>query len=200
MNTLLLVFFVPGFLAFAQDDVVHSSTLTFGVGGKPYSDNVYSPGEQKGGPAFTGNYEFRLSRYLALEAGTDILLPVSKYSGESIVLAGQSVGMYTGTCCALVVNERSSVTLLTYGFKGILPLAGNRLELFAGVGGAYGWNSELSGQLNSAFAQANVGGRLAIDRGRRFWLGTTLRGFASFGPGRQDWVPLTFNFGIRFGH
>jgi hypothetical protein len=84
--------------------------------------------------------------------------------------------------------------------KGILPLANNRLELFAGVGGAYAWNSEFSGRLNGSLAQASLGGRLALDRGHRFWLGTTLRGSSNFGSGRQAWVPLTIDLGIRFGH
>lgn len=189
-------------MVFGQE-ALHTSTLTLGVGGMPYSDYPNLPDLQKGGPAFTGNYEYRLSKYLAVEGGTDILLP----SGESFIQlasipAGQNVITYTPGCtaCVVPVSGRSRVTLLTYGFRGILPLAKDRLELFAGVGGAYAWNSEFSGQLNSAFAQANLGGRLALDRGHRFWLGTTLRGFSSFGPGRQAWVPLTFDLGIRFGH
>jgi hypothetical protein len=203
MNKLfLLLFFSSCFMVFGQE-ALHSSTLTLGVGGLPYSDNPYYPDLQKGGPTFTGNYEYRLSKYLAAEGGTDILLP----SGESFVslasiLAGQNLIGYASPCstaCVVPVSGRSRVTLLTYGFKGILPLVNNRLELFAGVGGAYAWNSEFSG-LNSAFAQASLGGRLALDRGHRFWLGTTLRGFSSFGPGRQAWVPLTFDLGIRFGH
>jgi hypothetical protein len=189
-------------MAFGQE-ALHSSTLTLGVGGLPYSDNPYYPDLQKGGPTFTGDYEYRLSKYLAVEGGTDILLP----SGESFVqlasiLAGQNLAAYQPGCtaCVVLVSGRSRVTLLTYGFKGILPLANDRLELFAGLGGAYAWNSEFSGLLNSAFAQASLGGRFALDRDHRFWLGTTLRGFRSFGPGRQAWVPLTFDLGIRFGH
>lgn len=169
----------------------------------PYSDSRDYPDLQKGGPTFTGNYEYRLSRYLAVEGGTDILLP----SGQSFVtlssiLPGQNLVAGSGctTACLVLVSGRSRVTLLTYGFKGILPLVNDRLELFAGIGGAYGWNSEFGGLFNSAFAQASLGGRLALDRSHRFWLGTTLRGFSSFGPGRQAWVPLTFDLGIRFGH
>jgi hypothetical protein len=41
---------------------------------------------------------------------------------------------------------------------------------------------------------------VALDRNQRFWLGTTLRGYDSFGSGRQAWVPLTFELGIRFKH
>ena len=170
----------------------------------PYSDSRDSPNLQKGGPTFTGNYEYRLSKYLAVEGGTDILLPSGQsFTQVATIPAGQNlipVGPTGPTIFILQSSERSRVTLLTYGFKGILPLVNNRLELFAGVGGAYAWNSEFGGQLNGAFGQVSLGGRLAVDRGRRFWLGTTLRGFSSFGPGRQAWVPLTFDFGIRLGH
>ncbi len=197
MNRLLLLFSVSCFVVFGQDSL-HTSTFTLGVGGMPYSYNSYF---EKGGPAFTGNYEFRLAKYLAVGGGTDILLP----SGESfkqlaVILPGQNLTSYRSGCtgCVLVVSERSRVTLLTYGLKSILPLADNRVELFAGLGGAYAWNSEFSGRVNAALAQASLGGRLALDRGHRFWLGTTLRGLTDFGSGRQAWVPLTFDFGIRF--
>jgi hypothetical protein len=204
MNKLLLLFFISRCFTALGQEALHTSTVTLGVGGMPYSDNRDYPELQKGGPTFTGNYEYRLSRYLAVEGGTDILLP----SGQSFVtlssiLTGQNLTAFGSGCttaCVVSVSGRSRVTLLTYGFKGILPLASDRLELFAGIGGAYAWNSEFKGLLNSAFAQASLGGRLALDRDHRFWLGTTLRGFSSFGPGRQAWVPLTFDLGIRFGH
>ena len=203
MTRLIFLFLFTGCLTACAQDFVHSSTFTLGVGGLPYSDNPYYPTLQTGGPTFAGSYEYRIWKYLAAEAGTDILLPSGQsYVQSASIAAGQNEFPLTSciTNCTTLVSERSSVALLTYGLKGIFPLAGNRLELFAGIGGAYGWNSEFSGSLNSAFAQASLGGRLAIDRGHRFWLGTTLRGFTSFGPGRQAWVPLTFDFGIRFGH
>jgi hypothetical protein len=197
-----LLLFAPSCFTVLGQDALHTSTLTLGVGGMPYS---YNSDLQKGGPAFTANYEYGLTKYLAVEGGTDILLP----SGESfeqltVIPAGQNLIAVTGepgcTACVVPVSERARVTLLTYGLKGVLPLARNRVELFAGLGGAYGWNSEFSGHLNAAFGQASLGGRLALDRGHRFWLGTTLRGLTNFGSGRQAWVPLTFDLGIRFGH
>jgi hypothetical protein len=187
--------------AFAQD-FVHSSTLTLGAGGTPYSDNALYPGIQTGGPAFSGNYEFRISKFLAVEGGTDILLPSGLRYRQTAVLAGSNLlSYYVSPCCSMVgmiSTERSRVTFLNYGVKGILPLANERLELFAGIGGAYEWNS-MGGYLSGVLAQAHLGARVAVDRGRRFWLGTTLRGYGSFGQNRQDFVPLTFDFGVRFG-
>jgi hypothetical protein len=207
VNRLASLFFICSFIVCGQD-VVHTSTLTLGVGGLPYSYDAEYPTLQKGGLAFTGNYEYRLSRYLAVEAGTDILLPSGQaFLGQASILSGENLipyYNYTASGCTtgcVHVSGRSQVTLLTYGFKGILPLAADRLELFAGVGGAYGWNSRLGGFLNSAYGQASVGTRVAVDRAHRFWLGTTLRGFTNFGPpGRQASLPWTFDLGIRFGH
>lgn len=196
------MFFICGFMASGQD-VVPSSTVTLGVGGLPYADGAFSP--QRGGPSFTGNYEFRFSRYLAAEAGTDILLP-SGVALEQIGLIPPGQSVFSNTLgsgctanCVLAVSGRSQVTLLTYGFKGILPLAADRVELFAGIGGAYGCNS-VGGRFDSAYGQGSVGGRFAVDRGHRFWLGTTLRGFTNFGRPQQAWLPWTFDLGIRFGH
>jgi len=202
VNRLALVFSICSFIASGQD-APHTSTLTLGVGGLPYSDGAFSP--QSGGPSFTGNYEYRLSRYLATEIGTDILLPSGISFGElSVIPSGQNLIENSprsgcATICALVPSGRSQVTLLTYGFKGILPLAADRVELFVGIGGAYGWNS-VRGPFDSAYAQGSAGARFAVDRGHRFWLGTTLRGFTNFGRPQQAWLPWTFDLGIRFRH
>lgn len=195
MNKLFLLLFVFCNFAIGQD-ALHTSTLTLGVGGVPYSSSFNLP---QGGPAFTGTYEYRLWKYFAVEGGVDTLLPSVDYFQQVTVIApGQNlVPVGTGF---FPISERSRVTLLTYGFKGILPLAKDRLELFAGIGGAYAWNSEYNGVLNDALAQTSLGGRLALDRGRHFWLGTTLRWYTSVGGEHQAWMPLTINLGIRLGH
>jgi hypothetical protein len=194
----LLLFISSSFKVFGQE-ARHTNTLTFGVGGMPYS---YNSDFQRGGPTFTGNYEYRLSTYLAVEGGTDILFPSIKYwQPPAVIPPGQNLLIGPGcSVCPFPISDRSRVTLLTYGLKGILPLARNRVELFAELGGAYAWNSELGGHLNAFLGQASLGGRLALDSGHRFWLGTTLRGFTNFGSSKQAWVPLTLDLGIRFGH
>jgi hypothetical protein len=99
-------------------------------------------------------------------------------------------------------TSRVRVTLLPYGLRGILPVANNRGELFIGTGGAYYWRatdidySSASGTL----WQANAGARLALDRGRRFWLGTTLRLYRDTGRPTQAWVSVTGDLGFRLGH
>jgi hypothetical protein len=194
-----LFFAFSCFAAFAQEGDLHTSTLTLGVGGMPYS---YNPGSgEGGGSTFTGNYEYRLSKNLAVEGGADIFLSSREnFEQVSVILPGQNlITVPPNTPIYLVpVTQQNRIALVTYGLKGILPLAHDRLELYAGIGGAYAWNSEYNGGLNAALGQASLGARLALDRGHRFWLGTTLRGYSNFGG--QAWLPWTINLGIRFGH
>jgi hypothetical protein len=78
-------------------------------------------------------------------------------------------------------------------------LAAGRVELFAGLGGAYGWNS-VGGRFDSAYGQGSAGARFAVDRSHRFWVGTTLRGLTNFTRPQQAWLPWTVDLGFRFGH
>jgi hypothetical protein len=197
----LLFCFIPAFAATVSgQDATHSSTLTFGVGGQPYSYNSF---DQHGGPAFAGHYEYRFSKYFAVEAGVDTLLP-STFRLELLPVIPSGVGLSSGSLCSACVfvpeTDRARVTLLPFGFKGILPVARDRVEFFGGFGGAYAWNSDYGQYRDALLAQASIGGRLAIDRGHRFWLGTSLRGYSNFGAGKQVWTPLTLDLGIRFGH
>jgi len=223
MNRSALAFFFFSFIGYGQD-ALHTSTLTVGAGGLPYSDGAFST--QSGGPSFNGNYEYRFFKYFAGEAGTNILLPGGvSFRFPSVIpsgqnLTGNSVAPSGATACTFVippgqnffgntapssgstgcaVSGRSQVTLATFGFKGILPLAAGRVELFAGLGGAYGWNS-VEGRFDRAYAQGSAGARFAVDSKQRFWVGTTLRGLTNFGRPQQAWLPWTFDLGFRFGH
>jgi hypothetical protein len=181
-------------------DATHTSTVTFGVGGEPYSYNSF---DEHGGPAFAGHYEYRLFRYLAVEAGVDNLLPSTfKVELVPVITSGVSIsnGYFCSSCVFVPQTDRARVTLLPFGFKGILPVAQDRVELFGGVGGAYAWNSDYGQYRDAVLAQASIGGRIAIDNGRRFWLGTSLRAYFNFGTGKQVWSPFTLDLGIRFGH
>jgi hypothetical protein len=58
------------------------------------------------------------------------------------------------------------------------------VELFAGGGGAYFWNSNPS---TTAWAvQGTLGARVAVDKQRHFWLGSTGRFSHEFGFGMQS--------------
>ena len=179
----------------------HTSTITLSVGGQPYSYNHFG---ERGGPAVSGRYEFRLSGYFALETGIDTLLP-TLHSAEvvSVISAGQNLISVTPNCSVCVIvplSERTRDMLLPFGAKGILPIASGRVELFVGFGGAYAWHSDYRQSLDALLAQGSLGGRLALDRKRHFWLGTSLRGYSNFGYNRQEWLSWTADFGFRFGH
>jgi hypothetical protein len=113
-----------------------------------------------------------------------------------------SVGPSCSACVIVPISQRSEVAILPFGPKFILPVGNGRTELFLGLGGAYSWHSN-AGFANAFLAQGSLGGRFALDHTRRFWLGTSLRGYSTgysnYGPERQTWVSWTADFGIRFG-
>lgn len=185
-------------------EAAHTSTVTLSVGGQPYSYNYF---DEHAGPAAGARYEFRVWKYFALEAGVDNLLPEAHRgivlpvipSGETIV----TIGPGCTSCVIVPVSERSQVTLLPFGAKGILPLANGRLELFLGLGGAYSWHFDAR-FANALLAQGSLGGRFALDHKHHFWLGSSIRGYSTgysnHGADKQTWLSWTADFGIRFGH
>lgn len=207
MNKFLLcLLLVCGTQALIGQDSVHTSTVTLSAGGQPYSYNHF---DEHGGPAFDGRYEFRLWKYFALEAGADVLLPEGR-TGEflPVILSGQtltsSLGLGCAACVLVPLPTRTPVTILPFGGKGILPVANGRLELFIGIGGAYALYPALFGVSRDALlAQASLGGRLALDRKRHYWLGTSVRGYSTgyshYGFSRQTWLSWTADLGFRFG-
>jgi hypothetical protein len=46
--------------------------------------------------------------------------------------------------------------------------------------------------------QINGGGRIALDKRRRFWVGPTVRFSRDGGRPTQEWISLTGDFGFRF--
>ncbi len=182
-------------------DTSRSSTVTLSVGGA---------GGGYGGPAFNGNYEYRFFQYLAGEAGFDIMLP-SSFSFQYVPIYSFSnnpsplnYATQTGFTY-LPSQDRNRVTMLPFGVKGILPLFTGRAELFLGLGGAYAWNARRYAG-SSWLEQASLGGRIALDRQRRFWVGTTWRFFADLGNTNDrhvtgyNWFTGTADFTFRFGH
>ena len=186
--------------ALAQEPAKSSSTVTLSVGGAGGGD---------GGPAINGNYEFRLFKYLAVEGGLDTMLPgANTYTLESVASLESGVSNYygaTGNYVTVPVYQTNRIMMVPFGFKGILPLAHNRLELFVGVGGAYTWNANYS-RTNGWLEQASAGARFAVDRNHRFWVGTTWRFFGDLGHFSDtevtdsNWFTGTADIGFRFGH
>ena len=168
---------------FSQD--AGRNTVMIGAGGG-FPSGGYRTDGISNGAAFSASYEFRLFKYLAPEVGVVNMLPNVNYFGE---------------------YERQTymerVTLLSMGVRGIVPLRQGRMELFGGVGAAHLWSSDieltvLGYQSPRWLLQVNGGGRVAIDRRRRFWIGPTVRFSRDGGRPTEEWVSLTGDFGFRF--
>jgi hypothetical protein len=181
-----------------------TSTVTFGVGGGWIASHPNGTG---GGPAFNGTYEFRFSKYFALEAGIDTTLTTTYYSTalpiESIIPAGPGLTMTTVTGFTQYIYRGSSrSTGALVGPRLLLPVAHGHGELFAGFGAAYDWNGRSDAPVAAgAWAmQGSMGARIAVDKQRRFWLGSTGRVISEFGSGAQTRLSWTADLGFRFGH
>lgn len=160
------------------------STVLIGAGGG-FPAGGYLTNQFANGPAFAVTYEFRLFRYFAPAVGVVNSLPTYTDREE-----------YTTTV------SRERVTLLSLGFRGVLPLGHGRVELFAGPGAAHVSSPvyELTeGYLSPSWLfEVDGGGRVAIGRGRRLWIGPTARFSRDIGRPTEEWVSLTADFGFRF--
>jgi hypothetical protein len=144
-----------------------------------YKATSFSPG-----PAFRSGYELRLIPHLAAEAG---------WTGSW--LPGTSCSRYGCT------HPREDMKFLDYGLRGIIPLAADRIELSAGLGGGYIWYDRgfESSFLNSALLQYSGKATLALDRRKRVRLGITFRTWRDLGRPTQQWLSATGGIAYGFG-
>jgi len=178
----------------AQENAVGTSTITFGVGGGWTGDN---PLGSSGGPVFNGTYEYRISKYLAVEAGVHNTL-VNAYQYNQIytsIPAGLNFTYSYVSSIQTRASERN--TSVPFGFKGILPLRHGKIELFAGFDGAYTWNTNQN--YKNWGVEGRLGARFAVDKQRHFWLGTSGEFLQEFGYASQHWTTWTADFAYRFG-
>jgi hypothetical protein len=195
---LVFLFLIPCTLTFAQESTVGTSTVTFGIGGGFTGQN---PLGTSGGPVFNGTYEFRLSKYLALETGVhNTLVTTYKYAySYTPVIINPGSGLTTVFTSGTTTVTRGGArnTSVPFGFRGILPMKHGQVELFLSADGVYTWNAN---QNYKAWGVAGrLGARFAPDKQRHFWLGTTGEYLQEFGLSSQHWVTWTADFGYRFG-
>jgi hypothetical protein len=159
-------------------------TFSIGAGGG-FPASGYRTDPFSNGASFAAAYEFRLWKYVAPHLDLVNLLPNhANYSKFG------------------VSYSRERVTLLSFGVRGVVPLARGRVELFAGPGAVHVWSSQF--ELTSGFQAPSwllgidAGGRMAIDRKHRFWIGPTVRYSRDGGRPTEEWVSLTGDFGVRF--
>src|ERR1700722_463100 len=172
------------FAVFAQEGGRNMVTIGAG-GGFPTGGELTSTFGIPDSAALSASYEFRLCKYLAPEVSVINLIPLVPQYGEFP---------------RPPLRER--VTLLSLGAHGILPLHQDRVELLAGAAAVHvstSHNEELLFYNSGRWIwQVNCGGRIAIDKRRRFWIGPTARFSRDGGRPSQEWVSLTGDFGFRF--
>jgi hypothetical protein len=129
-------------------------------------------------------YQLRLRKYLGAEMGWTGAWPSRTDFGRDF---------------DQLVRDR--LQLVDYGVRGIVPVARDRAELSAGVGGGYIWydrgssNSYLNGSL------LQYSGRVAapVNPRRRIWIGITFRAWRDLGRPTQQWLSTTADVTYRFG-
>ncbi len=158
-------------------------TLSVGAGGgfTAGGENLYQTNYLPNSAAFSAAYEFRLFKYLAPEVSVVNLTPLVPQFGKYPL-----------------PSTRERVTLVSLGARGILPLDQGRIELFAGGGAVNVSSSDAYLELGGWIWQVNGGGRVAIGKRRRFWVGPTVRLSRNGGRPTEEWVTLTGDFGFRF--
>jgi hypothetical protein len=166
---------------FGQD--AGRNTVTVGFGGG-FPAGGYRTAGFSSGPAVSVGYEFRLFKYLAPEVAVVNVIPNALTDTE-----------FTNS------PSRERVTFISLGVRGIAPLREDSIELFAGLGSAHlgSTNSELIGySLQTWLLQIGGGGRVAVDRCHRFWIGPTVRLSRDTGRPTVVWVSLSGEVGFRF--
>lgn len=179
-SKLFLLLCCFSFAAFGQFD---RGTLSVGAGGgfTAGGENVYQTNFLPHSAGFSAAYEFRLFKYLAPEVSMVNLIPLVPQFGEYPL-----------------PPTRERVTLISLGARGILPLHQGRVELFAGGGAVNVSSSDQYLELGGWIWQVNGGGRIAIGKRRRLWVGPTVRLSRNGGRPTEEWVSLTGDFGFRF--
>jgi hypothetical protein len=197
---LLALLFLSSQAMHAQEST-GTSTVTFGVGGGWIPGHPYGTG---GGPAFNGTYEYRFSKYFAVEAGVDTTLTTTYYSsGPQYFSIPAGAGLTTVTTTSQYIYRGSARSTAAFlGPRLLLPIAHGHGELFGGFGAAYDWNGRSDAPIAAGAwgMQGSMGARMAVDKQRRFWLGTTGRVISEFGSGAQTRLSWTADLGFRFGH
>ena len=143
-------------------------------------------------PALGVTYAYRLFPHVDLEAGFDTTLS----------LGTEFMGAHYDT------KADDRFMWVPFGLRGVVPLRHGRVEVSLGAGGAY--EKYLVGNPNEAIGlgardgwggYASFGAAVALDKRRRFWLGTSPRVYfvnADRGYAHDRWFILNAGLGLRF--
>jgi hypothetical protein len=129
-------------------------------------------------PLLRVGFGYRPFRYFQADVGLDTIFHAAGVRDSQDTIIGR-------------IKIRDNELLVPFGGRGILPLAGERIELFGGGGAAYihyGESVEVPGAGDDSNfkcqtcrsrdgwgAYATAGVNVAVERSRRFWVGVESR-------------------------
>jgi hypothetical protein len=145
----------------------------------------YVAEEYSTGPGLRLGGEFRLHRNLAAEIGWSAAWMATYYNCS-----------YYGCSYSRLENK-----FLDYGMRGVLPLAGGRVELSLGVGGGYIWfDSAVSeNYYNGSLLQYSGKAAVALNRNGHWRGNFTVRAWRDLGRPIQQWLSTTAGISYGFG-
>lgn len=181
-----------------------SSIAVSGGGIAPFGSAAYGVGSAA---AVNLNYEFRIFKFLSIDTGDEAWFPetrVLRYGSVATLQPGTNLAAYKGTGTSQLTliegTSRSSSDAIHATLRGLLPLADGKMELFAGVGPGYAWNTGSFFIPGSRFVgEAEAGGRISLDKDRRFWLGLSTQFFGNWRRDPESWAAATVDFRFVFG-
>jgi len=144
----------------------------------------YKADDHHTGPAFRIGYEIRLKRYISGEVGWTGAWPTRTEFGRDFDII-----------------VRDSFKLVDFGLRGVMPIAGNRAEVSAGVGGGYIWQRRGPSEsfLNDSLLQFSGRVTAPVGARHRFRTGITVRVWRDLGRSTQQWLSATGDLTYRFG-
>jgi hypothetical protein len=139
------------------------------------------------GPGLRVGGDFRLHRNLVAEGGW-----IGAWMGPIYYNCSSSGCSYS----------RLENKFLDYGLRGVLPLAGGRVELSLGVGGGYIWFDSASGDnnyYNGSLFQYSGKAAVALDRNGHWRVNFTVRTWRDLGRPIQQWLSTAAGISYGFG-
>jgi len=143
--------------------------------------------EYSTGPGLRVGGEFRLHRNLVAEGGWTGAWMATYYDCSRF-----------GCSYSRLENK-----FLDYGLRGVLPLAGGRVELSLGVGGGYIWFDSTSGDnyyYNGSLFQYSGKAAVALDRNGHWRVNFTVRTWRDLGRPIQQWLSTAAGISYGFGN
>jgi hypothetical protein len=194
--------------AFSQDSS-GGATIKPGLGLevptlKSVKQHAWSVNEDRSGSGFVKHLTVESFGYGFSPTGQGFEFPMRLTDG-----AFASHGLECPFCLTRPTSDRTRFTLPPFGAQATLSTLHDRAEIFTGFGGVNAWKPDNTliqpnrrgTSFNDAWlVQGVAGGRVAVDRNRRFWLGPAVRYLENFGEGKKHWNSFGGSATFQFAH